>query len=155
MRYIYTAASFSYVWHSVINRNMPYSCFIFDGLNYRCFVFPEGYACNDRLGVNIDNFAYQLVPVLGLDEVHIVKVAVHSCGQHCLALDTDGNVYSWGTQTHGRLGHGGVVYTKGPRCIETLKPNSHTFSSADSKPLRVSDVFAGYAHSAIITDSVG
>ncbi|KAL7061915.1 hypothetical protein AAHC03_01560 [Spirometra sp. Aus1] len=113
-------------------------------------LYASGYAHNDRLGVAVEPCAFLPVRLASLSSVRIVKLAVHPLGQHCLALDTEGNVYSWGTQTHGRLGHGSVIVLKGPRVIESLSARPHT---ADSKSFRIVDIFAGYAHSAAITEA--
>ncbi|VDD75186.1 unnamed protein product [Mesocestoides corti] len=113
-------------------------------------VFASGYAYNDRLGVPMNGCAYHLVPVKKLDKTRIVKVSVHPCGQHCLALDADGVVYSWGTQTHGRLGNSGFYHSRvGPRIV-ALKPST---DSIPRKSFRVVDICAGYASSAAITAS--
>ena len=42
--------------------------------------------------------------IAGLEGIHVVQAA---CGsKHSLALDADGNVYTWGLGQQGRLGHG-------------------------------------------------
>jgi len=41
-----------------------------------------------------------------LQHVVIRKVAINSGGKHCLALSSDGEVYSWGEGEDGKLGHG-------------------------------------------------
>lgn len=43
----------------------------------------------------------------------IRKVAVNSGGKHCLALSSDGEVYSWGEAEDGKLGHGSRRYLDG------------------------------------------
>ena len=40
----------------------------------------------------------------------IKKVAVNSGGKHCLALSSEGEVYSWGEAEDGKLGHGNRRY---------------------------------------------
>ncbi len=94
----------------------------------------------------MDAFAFQLVQLPALQSRHIVKLAVHACGQHCLALDDHGVVYSWGSATHGRLGYASTMSRQqgGPQPIEEL----------DTIEGRIVDVFAGYAHSAAITEEV-
>uniref|UniRef100_A0A5K3F6X7 Regulator of chromosome condensation (RCC1) family protein n=1 Tax=Mesocestoides corti TaxID=53468 RepID=A0A5K3F6X7_MESCO len=110
-----------------------------------------GYACGDRLGVPLNGCAYHLVPVKNFDKTRIVKVSVHPCGQHCLALDADGVIYSWGTQTHSRLGNSWFYHSRvGPRIV-ALKPAT---DSTPRKSFRVVDICAGYASSAAITASV-
>ena len=41
-----------------------------------------------------------------IQHVYIRKVAVNSGGKHCLALSSEGEVYSWGEAEDGKLGHG-------------------------------------------------
>lgn len=41
--------------------------------------------------------------------VIITKVACHSGGKHCLALTSNGEMYSWGEGDDGKLGHGGTA----------------------------------------------
>jgi len=42
------------------------------------------------------------------------KIAVNSGGKHCLALSSEGEVFSWGEGEDGKLGHGNrrlVIYS--------------------------------------------
>uniref|UniRef100_A0A8D3E8Y1 Uncharacterized protein n=1 Tax=Scophthalmus maximus TaxID=52904 RepID=A0A8D3E8Y1_SCOMX len=64
------------------------------------------------------------------------NVAVNSGGKHCLALSSEGEVYSWGEAEDGKLGHGNRRST----------PNS-------LRGVEVVDIAAGGAHSACITAS--
>lgn len=41
-----------------------------------------------------------------IQHVFIRKVAVNSGGKHCLALSSEGEVYSWGEAEDSKLGHG-------------------------------------------------
>ena len=41
-----------------------------------------------------------------LQHVVVKKIAVHSGGKHCLALTSDGEIFSWGEGDDGKLGHG-------------------------------------------------
>lgn len=41
--------------------------------------------------------------------IAIKKVAVHSGGKHCLAVSTQGEIYSWGEGEDGKLGLGTTV----------------------------------------------
>lgn len=45
-----------------------------------------------------------------IQHVLIKKVAVNSGGKHCLALSSEGEVYSWGEAEDGKLGHGNRRY---------------------------------------------
>jgi E3 ubiquitin-protein ligase HERC2 len=47
-----------------------------------------------------------------IQHVFIKKVAVNSGGKHCLALSSEGEVYSWGEAEDGKLGHGNRRYVK-------------------------------------------
>jgi len=48
-------------------------------------------------------------------------VSVATSDRHCLALNADGKVYSWGADIYGALGHADVSAVVGPRRIETLE----------------------------------
>lgn len=48
-----------------------------------------------------------------IQHVFIRKVAVNSGGKHCLALSSEGEVYSWGEAEDGKLGHGNRRYLGG------------------------------------------
>lgn len=69
----------------------------------------------------------------------IKKVAVNSGGKHCLALSSDGEVFSWGEGEDGKLGHGNRDSYDRPKLIETLTG------------IGVIDIACGSAHSACIT----
>uniref|UniRef100_A0A8D0EWK4 Uncharacterized protein n=1 Tax=Strix occidentalis caurina TaxID=311401 RepID=A0A8D0EWK4_STROC len=69
---------------------------------------------------------------------------VNSGGKHCLALSSEGEVYSWGEAEDGKLGHGNrrqqyIFPCDRPRVIESLRG------------IEVVDIAAGGAHSACIT----
>uniref|UniRef100_A0A452J6J1 Uncharacterized protein n=1 Tax=Gopherus agassizii TaxID=38772 RepID=A0A452J6J1_9SAUR len=74
-----------------------------------------------------------------IQHVFIKKVAVNSGGKHCLALSSEGEVYSWGEAEDGKLGHGNRSPCDRPRVIESLRG------------IEVVDIAAGGAHSACIT----
>ncbi|MEQ2205530.1 hypothetical protein XENOCAPTIV_001890 [Xenoophorus captivus] len=76
-----------------------------------------------------------------IQHVFIRKVAVNSGGKHCLALSSEGEVYSWGEAEDGKLGHGTRSPCDRPRVIESLRG------------VEVVDIAAGGAHSACITAS--
>ena len=66
--------------------------------------------------------------------VVIKKVAVNSGGKHCLALSSDGEVYSWGEAEDAKLGHGNRTPCDRPRVIESLRGKE------------IIDIAAGGAH---------
>uniref|UniRef100_W8AHF9 HECT-type E3 ubiquitin transferase n=1 Tax=Ceratitis capitata TaxID=7213 RepID=W8AHF9_CERCA len=103
--------------------------------------FATGYGSGGRLGVGgTDSWA---IPTLigSLQHVFVKKVAVNSGGKHCLALTTDGEVYSWGEGEDGKLGHGNRMSYDRPKLIEDLNG------------VGVVDIACGSAHSAAITSS--
>lgn len=63
-----------------------------------------------------------LVPTLleSIQHVFIKKVAVNSGGKHCLALSSEGHVYSWGEGDDGKLGHGNRLTHDRPKVIDSL-----------------------------------
>ncbi|KAF5837112.1 regulator of chromosome condensation 1/beta-lactamase-inhibitor protein II [Dunaliella salina] len=56
-----------------------------------------------------------------LEGVRIMFVAGGSAAVHCLAGDADGNLYSWGRNEKGQLGHGDLVNRNNPKIVEELK----------------------------------
>ena len=69
-------------------------------------IYATGYGSGGRLGVG--GMATLTSPrfIETLQHVVVKKVAVHSGGKHCLALTSDGEVFSWGEGDDGKLGHG-------------------------------------------------
>ncbi|VEL32270.1 unnamed protein product [Protopolystoma xenopodis] len=102
---------------------------------------PQGLGNNFRLGTGNTNSATYPVLLNSLLHVRVTKVAVHSGGQHCLVLTSDGLVFSWGEGADGRLGHGDTNCRELPEQVVSL-------------PRGIVDVVAGGAHSAAITESV-
>lgn len=79
-----------------------------------------GYGASGRLGIGGNDSV--MVPTL-LESIHrvfIKKVAVNSGGKHCLALGSEGQVYSWGEGDDGKLGHGDRESYDQPKLIEAL-----------------------------------
>lgn len=76
-----------------------------------------------------------------LQTVPIIQVAVNAGGKHCLALSSEGEVFSWGEPDDGKLGHGNRLVCEKPKVIETLRGKT------------VVKISAGGAHSACITSS--
>jgi len=104
-------------------------------------VYATGYGAGGRLGIGgSDSVA---VPTLleSLQHVVIKKVAINSGGKHCLALSSEGEVYSWGEGEDGKLGHGNKLPCDRPRVIESLRGKD------------IVDIACGGAHSAAITAS--
>ncbi|XP_052077229.1 E3 ubiquitin-protein ligase HERC2-like isoform X2 [Mytilus californianus] len=112
-------------------------CVTQDGKVYAC-----GEATNGRLGLGISTGTVSVPKlVTSLSQYVIKKVAVHSGGRHCLALTTDGKVFSWGEGDDGKLGHFSRWNCDKPRLIEALKSK------------RVRDIACGSSHSAAITSN--
>lgn len=69
-------------------------------------VYATGYGAGGRLGIG----GTESVPTPSLLEsvqhVFFKKVSVNSGGKHCLALSSEGEVFSWGEGEDGKLGHG-------------------------------------------------
>ncbi|KAF7995498.1 hypothetical protein HCN44_006605 [Aphidius gifuensis] len=83
-------------------------------------IYATGYGAVGRLGIGgVDSV---MVPTLieSIQHVFIKKIAVNSGGKHCLALSSEGHVYSWGEGDDGKLGHGNRVSYDRPKLIETL-----------------------------------
>ena len=76
-----------------------------DHFFFFCF-FSTGFGNSSRLGLGIQESINSPRMIESLQHISIKKVAVHSGGRHCLALTTDGEVYSWGEGDDGKLGHG-------------------------------------------------
>ena len=102
-------------------------------------VYSFGFGAGGRLGLGgADSVS---VPSLlrALNDVQIVELAVSCGGKHCLARSMDGQVWSWGDNPDGALGHGNRLVSDQPKLIEFFRGHS------------VSKVAAGSAHSAAIT----
>lgn len=84
-----------------------------------------------------------MVPTLleSVQHVFVKKVAVNSGGKHCLALSSEGHVYSWGEGNEGKLGHGNRLSYDRPRLIEELLGTE------------IVDIACGGHHSAAITST--
>ncbi|XP_053679051.1 probable E3 ubiquitin-protein ligase HERC2 [Anopheles nili] len=102
-------------------------------------LYATGYGAGGRLGIGgIDSVTTPTL-VESLQHVMIKKVAVNSGGKHCLALSSDGEVFSWGEGEDGKLGHGNRDSYDRPKLIEALSG------------IGVVDIACGSAHSACIT----
>ncbi|XP_053688822.1 probable E3 ubiquitin-protein ligase HERC2 isoform X2 [Sabethes cyaneus] len=102
-------------------------------------LYATGYGAGGRLGIGGTDSVSTPTLVESLQHVIIKKVAVNSGGKHCLALSSDGEVFSWGEGEDGKLGHGNRDSYDRPKLIEALSG------------IGVIDIACGSAHSACIT----
>ncbi|XP_039436955.1 probable E3 ubiquitin-protein ligase HERC2 isoform X1 [Culex pipiens pallens] len=102
-------------------------------------LYATGYGAGGRLGIGGTDSVSTPTLVESLQHVIIKKVAVNSGGKHCLALSSDGEVFSWGEGEDGKLGHGNRDSYDRPKLIEALSG------------IGVVDIACGSAHSACIT----
>ncbi|XP_043927990.1 E3 ubiquitin-protein ligase HERC2 [Protopterus annectens] len=102
-------------------------------------LYATGYGAGGRLGIGGTESVATPTLLESIQHVFIKKVAVNSGGKHCLALSSEGEVYSWGEAEDGKLGHGNRSPCDRPRVIESLRG------------IEVVDIAAGGAHSACIT----
>jgi len=79
------------------------------------------------------------VPPTLVPSMHATRiVSVASGFRHILALSAEGEVYSWGDDTHGSLGHADRSATAGPRRIEMLA-RVNSIAAGDSMSVAVDD----------------
>ncbi|XP_068449211.1 E3 ubiquitin-protein ligase HERC2 isoform X3 [Clinocottus analis] len=104
-------------------------------------LYATGYGAGGRLGIGGTESVSTPTLLESVQHVFVRKVAVNSGGKHCLALSSEGEVYSWGEAEDGKLGHGNRSPCDRPRVIESLRG------------VEVADIAAGGAHSACITAS--
>ena len=104
-------------------------------------VYSTGYGAVGRLGIGGTDSV--TVPTLleSIQHVFIKKVAVNSGGKHCLALSSEGHVYSWGEGDDGKLGHGNRLSYDRPKLIDALLGTE------------IVDIACGGHHSAAITSA--
>lgn len=102
-------------------------------------MYASGYGAGGRLGIGGTESVSVLTLLESIQHVLIKKLSVNSGGKHCLALTSDGDVFSWGEGEDGKLGHGTKTCCDRPRVIETLRGKD------------IVDVAAGGAHSACIS----
>ncbi|XP_043254504.1 probable E3 ubiquitin-protein ligase HERC2 isoform X2 [Colletes gigas] len=104
-------------------------------------VYATGYGALGRLGIGGTDSV--MIPTLleSIQHVFVKKVAVNSGGKHCLALSSEGHVYSWGEGDDGKLGHGNRLSYDRPKLIEELLGTE------------IVDIACGGHHSAAITSA--
>jgi E3 ubiquitin-protein ligase HERC2 len=105
-------------------------------------VYASGYAAHGRLGIGgTDNVATPTpLASLATRGIAIKKLAIHSGGKHCLAVTTQGELYSWGEGEDGKLGLGSTINVELPHLVEAMKSKC------------VVDASCGSSHSACITE---
>ena len=99
---LYTGISVSF--HQIPSANIPS---LTRGLPPRLpQLYATGYGAGGRLGIGGTESVSTPTLLESIQHVFIRKVAVNSGGKHCLALSSEGEVYSWGEAEDGKLGHG-------------------------------------------------
>nr|XP_047123873.1 E3 ubiquitin-protein ligase HERC2 isoform X1 [Hydra vulgaris]XP_047123877.1 E3 ubiquitin-protein ligase HERC2 isoform X2 [Hydra vulgaris] len=81
-------------------------------------VFATGYGNNGQLGLGYSETVTSPRLLESIKHINIKKISVHSGGRHCLALSSDGEVFSWGEGEDGKLGHGNRQTSSQPKRIE-------------------------------------
>jgi len=104
-------------------------------------VHATGYGAGGRLGIGGTDSVCTPTLLESIQHIFIKKVAVNSGGKHCLALSSDGDVFSWGEGDDGKLGHDTKNSCDRPRVIEGLRGKD------------IVDISCGGAHSAAITST--
>ena len=104
-------------------------------------VYATGYGAGGRLGIGGTDSICSPTLLESIQHAFIKKVAVNSGGKHCLALSSEGDVFSWGEGDDGKLGHDNKNSCDRPRVVEALRGKD------------ISDISCGGAHSAAITSS--
>ncbi|XP_013183359.2 probable E3 ubiquitin-protein ligase HERC2 [Amyelois transitella] len=102
-------------------------------------VYATGYGAGGRLGIGGIDSVSQPTLLASIQHVCITKVACNSGGKHCLALSSEGDVYSWGEGEDGKLGHGNRVSYDRPKLITALSG------------MEIVAIACGGAHSACLT----
>ncbi|TNN21746.1 E3 ubiquitin-protein ligase HERC2 [Liparis tanakae] len=69
-------------------------------------LYATGYGAGGRLGIGGTESVSTPTLLESVQHVFVRKVAVNSGGKHCLALSSEGEVYTWGEAEDGKLGHG-------------------------------------------------
>lgn len=108
-----TFSGFSTFFHSLKSIDQKCQCDYFQEnviyCNLCCLdrqLYATGYGAGGRLGIGGTESVSTPTLLESIQHVFIRKVAVNSGGKHCLALSSEGEVYSWGEAEDGKLGHG-------------------------------------------------
>lgn len=91
-------------------------------------LYATGYGAGGRLGIGGTESVSTPTLLESIQHVFIRKVAVNSGGKHCLALSSEGELYSWGEAEDGKLGHGNrrsAPYCGYYCCLFTWAPLIH------------------------------
>lgn len=118
-RWVQTLVPAQRMLHSSAFRESSYETFYFPAQLY-----ATGYGAGGRLGIGGTESVSTPTLLESIQHVFIRKVAVNSGGKHCLALSSEGEVYSWGEAEDGKLGHGNR--RSRPNLINLVK---HTMSA--------------------------
>ncbi|XP_030881180.1 E3 ubiquitin-protein ligase HERC2 [Leptonychotes weddellii] len=84
-------------------------------------LYATGYGAGGRLGIGGTESVSTPTLLESIQHVFIKKVAVNSGGKHCLALSSEGEVYSWGEAEDGKLGHGNRSFIGGVVLVLSLQ----------------------------------
>lgn len=86
-----------YYWHAIIKNNY-------------CYFYSVGNAEDKHIPTKVE----------GLSGINIVQVDCGSGDAHTLALDDEGQVWSWGDGDYGKLGRSGSDQNKIPKPISGM-----------------------------------
>lgn len=97
-------------------------------------VWAWGQGSSGQLGIDVTRSATRPEQVIGVDGTgyleNIIKIAAGS--NHTLALDKDGNVYSFGLNSNGQLGLGDVTLRNRPTKVSRLKDIVDIFAGGNN-----------------------
>lgn len=93
-------------------------------------LYATGYGAGGRLGIGGTESVSTPTLLESIQHVFIRKVAVNSGGKHCLALSSEGEVYSWGEAEDGKLGHGNRRCGERGKCVLYTTLESYISSSS-------------------------
>jgi alpha-tubulin suppressor-like RCC1 family protein len=104
-----------------------------------------GWGLNDWGQLGLGDQETRFMPVmLGWFVRRKIRIAKVECGDaHSLAIDSDGNLYTWGLNFNGQLGLGDTQYRVWPVLLEPAPPAKW----------RLTSIAAGAMHSLAVTDA--